>query len=108
MTIPVNFKTPTDITPTIIVPGNAVTINEDTPVTLDFSHVIDPDVGDIQTTTINVLHGTLNLTSVAGLSSFSGYGTNSITIVGPTAAVDAIVDAGVTYTPNEITTAATR
>ena len=43
----------------------------------------------------------LNLTSVAGLSSFSGYGTNSITIVGPTAAVDAIVDAGVTYTPND-------
>ena len=44
--------------PTIIVPGNAVTINEDTPVTFNFTHVIDPDVGDIQTTTINVLHGT--------------------------------------------------
>ena len=43
----------------------------------------------------------LNLTSVAGLSSFSGYGTNSITIVGPTAAVDAIIDTGVIYTPNE-------
>ena len=101
VTIPVSFKTPSDTTPTIIVQGNAVTINEDTPAAFNFTHVIDPDVGDIQTTTINVLHGTLNLTSVAGLSSFSGYGTNSITIVGPTAAVDAIVDAGVTYTPND-------
>ena len=101
MTIPVSFKTPSDTTPTIIVQGNGVTINQDTPPSFNFTHVIDPDVGDIQTTTINVLHGTLNLTSVAGLSSFSGYGTNSITIVGPTAAVDAIVDAGVTYTPND-------
>src|SRR5664280_3460006 len=54
-----------------------------------------------QTTTISVLQGTLNLTSVAGLTSHVGYGTNSITIVGSAAAVNAVVDAGVTYTPNE-------
>ena len=60
VTIPVTLKTPLETDPTITVPGNAVTINEDTPATFSVTHVIDPDVGDIQTATINVLHGTLH------------------------------------------------
>src|SRR6185436_6175229 len=54
----------------------------------------------VQTATISVAHGTLTaLGSGAGLTSITGGGTSTITIVGSTAAVDVALNAGVSYTP---------
>ena len=95
----------------VTVPETAVTINQDTALQITGSHVSDPDAGDVQTAIISVLHGTLTLQldpstiSTLGLT-VTGDGTGSITIVGPTgalnaAAVDAALNAGFIYTPND-------
>ncbi len=69
-------------TPVLSVPGQTITTNEDTPINLTGAHVKDPDVGDIQTATISVAHGTLTaLGTGAGLTTITGDGSNSITLV---------------------------
>src|SRR5207302_6077618 len=45
--------------PVVTVPGNSVSTPENTPINLTSAHVSDADLGDTQTATITVSHGTL-------------------------------------------------
>ena len=75
--------------------------SEDTPVNLTGWRVSDSDSGDVLTATLHVLHGTMTLIgSVSGLTGHSGQGTDTIIITGSAAALDSVVNAGVTYTPS--------
>ena len=75
--------------------------SEDTPVNLTGWRVSDSDSGDVLTATLHVSHGTMTLIgSVSGLTGHSGQGTDTIIITGSAAALDSVVNAGVTYTPS--------
>src|SRR5258705_8181655 len=79
-------------------PVNTVTIvqtvNEDTAKAISGVSVSDADGGQL-TTTISVLHGTLNVTSVPGV--VSNNGTHSVTLTGTASQINAAL-VGLTYT----------
>ena len=78
-----------------------MTTNEDTPANITGWRIADVDESGVLTATLHVSHGTVALIgSTAGLSSHSGAGTSTITITGSAAALDSVVNTGVTYTPS--------
>ncbi|HVQ07464.1 MAG TPA: Ig-like domain-containing protein [Allosphingosinicella sp.] len=96
---------PVNDTPLNTVPGTQ-TINEDGSVTLSTGNgnaiqVADADAGTL-TVTLTVLHGTLTLASIAGLSFGAGDGTadTTMTFSGTAAAINAALGSGLAYNPN--------
>ncbi|MCC6917556.1 MAG: VCBS repeat-containing protein [Alphaproteobacteria bacterium] len=79
--------------------------DEDTAIVFDAAHGnaiavsdVDAGVGD-ETVTLGVAHGDLTLATTAGLTSFTGDGTGSVTLTGSIAELNAALD-GLTYTPD--------
>ncbi|HEX8120637.1 MAG TPA: tandem-95 repeat protein, partial [Solirubrobacteraceae bacterium] len=83
--------------PTVVVPAGSST-SEDT------STAVSPSVGDIDAAgddvklDLGVDHGTLTLSTVAGLTAVSGDGTGAVSLTGSPSEVNAAV-AGLNYTP---------
>uniref|UniRef100_UPI0018805D47 tandem-95 repeat protein n=1 Tax=Oculatella sp. LEGE 06141 TaxID=1828648 RepID=UPI0018805D47 len=74
------------------------TVDEDQTLSITGLSVSDADVADIQTVTLSVAQGILNLASTTGLSGITGTGTGSVSFSGTVSAVNAAL-AGVSYTP---------
>ncbi len=89
--------------PQVTVPSPSAAVNEDGSLNLTGATVTDVDSGDVLTATINVVHGTLTSLAtalqLAQLTSATGNGSGLLTITGSASAVNAVVTAGVTYTP---------
>ncbi len=92
--------------PVLTLPNTSQTVSEDTPTFLNFSGantivLTDTDANDIQTLTLAVAHGTLNVTVAGGASITSGNGTNSVVLSGTAAQLSATLASatGLRYTP---------
>jgi VCBS repeat-containing protein len=92
--------------PVLTLPATSQTVSEDTPTFLNFAGVnaivlTDADPNDIQTLTLNVAHGTLNVTVAGGASITSGNGTASVVLSGTAAQLSATLASitGLQYSP---------
>jgi choice-of-anchor C domain-containing protein len=96
--------TPVNDAPVNTVPG-AQSVAEDTGLVFSAANgnavtVADPDIGaGGATVTLSVLHGTLTLGSVAGLTALSGDGTGTVTLTGTLGDINAALS-GLTYQGN--------
>ena len=98
--------TPNAATPVLTLPTKSQTVAEDTPSALDFTGtnaitLTDADVNDLQTLTLSVTHGTLNISVSGGASIIGGNGTGSVILSGTAAQLSATLASvsGVQYTP---------
>jgi len=98
--------TPNATAPVLTLPATSQTVSEDTPTFLNFAGanaivLTDADANDIQTLTLAVAHGTLNVTVAGGASITSGNGTNSVVLSGTAAQLSATLASanGLGYTP---------
>ena len=89
--------------PQVTVPNTSASLNEDGSLNLTGATVADIDSGDVLTATVSVAHGTLTSLAtalqLAQLTSATGNGTGLLTLIGSASAVNAVVNAGVTYAP---------
>jgi Ca2+-binding RTX toxin-like protein len=92
---PVVIDLSTNHAPVNTVPSGVQLTDEDVSKAIPGVSVSDPDGGTL-TTTVSVLHGTLNVSSSPLVT---GNGTNSVTIVGSAADINLILS-GLTYTGN--------
>ena len=73
-------------------------VAEDTPLTISGITIADADPLDTQMVTLNVLHGTVTLANLTGLSGVTGNGTATVMFTGSLADVNAAIN-GMTYAP---------
>lgn len=99
--------TPNATAPVLTLPTKSQTVVEDTPSALDFTGtnaiiLTDADVNDLQTLTLSVTHGTLNISVTGGAGILGGNGTGSVILSGTAAQLSATLASasGVQYSPD--------
>ena len=97
--------TPNATAPVLTLPNTAQTVPEDVATYLDFTGantiiLTDADANDLQTLTLSVAHGTLNVSPTGGASISSGNGSNSVILSGTAAQLSTTLASvtGIRYT----------